>query len=85
MKDTIITVQQKKRELYIWLACLIAAFLFNIVAMLIYSSPVKELITQLHIVIILSFFFYFVVLFFRILGWLILKIFRKNKAASGVA
>jgi len=78
MKDTIITTQQQKRELYILLVCFIGAFIFNIIALLIYKSPVKEVITQLHIVIILALFFYFVVLFFRILGWLFLKVFRKN-------
>ncbi len=78
MKDTIITVQQKKRELYLLLACFIGAFIFNIAALIIYKSPFKELFTQLHIVIILTFFFYFVVLFFRILGWLILMLFRKK-------
>jgi len=74
MKDTIITAQQKKREIVILFLCFIGAFIFNIVAVLLYKSPVKELLTQLHIVVLVTFFFYFAVLFLRIIGWLLLKI-----------
>lgn len=64
-KDTVITSNQKKRELLIIVLCFAAAFVFNIIGIIIYKSPAKELFTQLHIVLILAAFFYLLTLLAR--------------------
>ena len=73
-KDTVITAKQKKQELIIFSACLAAAFIFNIVAINMYDSPVIELITQLHIVFLIACFLYLLIGIFRILFWLIKRL-----------
>lgn len=72
--DTIITATQKKREAWILLACFVGAFIFNIIGIMKFQSPAKELITQLHIVLILSIFFYILTGVFRLIYLLIRKI-----------
>lgn len=64
-RDTVITSKQKLREAWIILGCFAAAFIFNIVGIIKYSSPASELYTQLHIVLLLSVFFYFLIALFR--------------------
>ncbi len=75
MKDTVISKSQKKQELIILLVCFIAAFLFNIYAIIRYSSPLKEIFTQLHIVLMLTVIFYVILAFLRIIWWLLTKIY----------
>lgn len=79
-KDTIITATQKKNELFIFLYCFGGAFLFNIIGIIMYKSPAKELITQLHIVLLLSLFFYLLLAFFRVLIRLITLLVRKVRS-----
>lgn len=78
MKDTIITAKQKKRELFILLLCFLFAYVFNVIAILKFEAPAKELLTQLHIVLLLTVVFYIILLFVRILRWLIIKAFKKS-------
>lgn len=80
LKDTVITADRKKSELLILLYCFIAANVFNLVGIVIYSSPAIELLTQLHIVLLLSLGFYFIVGVFRILFWSVTTLIKRTKA-----
>jgi hypothetical protein len=79
-KDTIISASLKKQELHTFLYCFGAAFIFNIVGILMYKSPAKELFTQLHVVLLLSVFFYLLLTFFRVLIWIIKLLVRKIRS-----
>lgn len=79
MKDTVISAGTKKRELKIFLICLLAAVLFNIISILVYKTPWKELFTQLHVVLLVGLFFYFVSGLIRLLILLTLKVSRKPR------
>lgn len=80
-KDTLITSHQKKRELAIILLCIGAAFIFNLVGIIKFATPAKELFTQLHIVLLVAVFFYVVVGICRLLWLLVRSLFLKKKAA----
>lgn len=54
MKDIIITKNQIKKELIIWLCSLGLAFIINLYAIFKYDTPWIELLTQLHVVLLLS-------------------------------
>ena len=74
-KDTVITANNKRREAWILLACFAGAFIFNIVGIIKFQSPAKEIITQLHIVLILSVFFYVLTGTVRFIYYLLRRIF----------
>ena len=76
MKDIIISKKRIKIELLIWLCCFGVAVLLNIYAVIKYNSNWLELITQLHIVILLSLVIYVVLGLFRVLIWLIKTLFK---------
>ncbi|MGQ1891466.1 hypothetical protein ACT29H_13580 [Thermophagus sp. OGC60D27] len=78
MKNIIITSQQLKRELVIWLLCLVAAVGLNVYAILIYSTSWHELYTKAGYVIVLSFFIYGVLWLLRGLLLLIRYLVRKR-------
>lgn len=67
MKNTVITVKQKKRELYYLLISLIIAFVLNIYSIIKYDSQWKELITTLHITILFSLVIYVLILIIRLI------------------
>jgi hypothetical protein len=77
MKDTILSARWKKRELMILLFSFIAAFLFNIYAVLRYSHPAKEIFTQIHIVLMLTMVFYAIIVLFRFIWWLFYTIYLR--------
>lgn len=58
MKDTVITAAAKRRELKIWLACFIVAFVVNVAAIIYFVTPWYEIFTQLGYVVVLSVSFY---------------------------
>ncbi len=80
-KDTVITARQKRRELAIILICLGAAVIFNLIGIISFGTPAKELVTQLHIVFLVAVFFYLVTGLFRLLWWLIRSVILKKKIA----
>lgn len=65
MKDTVISGKQKKRELIIFLICLFAGTIFNLVAIIKYNTPIQELFTQIHVVVFFSVFLYLLVAILR--------------------
>ena len=76
MKDTVITAKRKKRELLMLLGSFIFAFLMNVYAILKYKQPLKELLTQMHVVVMLSLFIYGTMLLVRILWWLLSLLYK---------
>ncbi len=73
-KDTVITAGQKKREVWILFACFAGAFIFNVVGIIKFQTPVKEVFSQLHIVLVLTVFFYVMTGIFRLIYSLIRKV-----------
>ncbi len=73
-KDTTLTATSKKRELIIFLICFVAAFILNVIGVLTYNSPGKELFTQIHVVILITLVFYGIVILFRVLYYLISRL-----------
>ncbi len=81
MKDTIFTPRQKRREMYILLLAFIAANILNIAGIIAYGTPVKELISQMPVVLAVTLFLYGVVVAFRLVWWFftrVYKIFNKS-------
>lgn len=54
MKDTLITAQRKKKELATALVCLALSFLLNIVCIIVYKTPFREVFTQLGYVVAIA-------------------------------
>lgn len=73
-----ITAKRQRTELIIWGACFVFAFLLNVYSIIAFDTEWKELYTQLLWVLSLSIGFYFLILFFRLLYWLIRSVIRKK-------
>ena len=78
MKDLLIRGKWIKRELYFLLLSFALAVVMNIVGILKHGTQWKELLTQLHVVVILSFVIYILLWFIRLLIMLVLKPFKKQ-------
>lgn len=74
LRDTTITAVQKKRELIIILVCFLAAYLLNVIGIIQHKSPAKELITQLHVVLLVAGVFYGTVILLRVLYYMISRL-----------
>ena len=78
MKDITIKAKTIKRELYFLLLSFALAFIMNIVGIAKHGTQWKELITQIHVVLILTFIIYLLLWFVRLLAMLVLRPFRKK-------
>ncbi|AQQ08919.1 hypothetical protein L21SP3_00712 [Sedimentisphaera cyanobacteriorum] len=68
MKDLVISAKTIKKELLIWLLCFLAAFGMNVYSIIKFdNTSFIELITQLHIVVILSFVFFALLYLLRLI------------------
>ncbi len=76
MKDTVLTQARKKRELYILLFAFIAAIILNLIGILKYGTPVKELVTEFPMTLAVTLFLYAVVTGLRLIWWLLSGIYR---------
>ena len=72
MKDTVITAQAKKRELWILLACFVVANIANWVAIIRFSAPWYEVFTQIGYVLFTTVVIYALTALVRV-AWRILK------------
>ena len=77
MKDTIITGEQKKRELYYLLSSFIFAFLLNVFSVIKFKHPAIELLSQILVVILVAAFIYLTVVVLRLVWWLIYKLYKQ--------
>ena len=73
MKDSIITVKQKKTEIKILIICFGLAFLLNIYSIIYYHTEWKELITMLPTLLGVTFVLYFILWLPRLIFYLIKK------------
>ncbi|MGD8782509.1 MAG: hypothetical protein PVH88_26575 [Ignavibacteria bacterium] len=67
MKDITIPGQLIKKEIRIWVSCLVIAVLVNIYAIVEYNASWVEVISQLHTELLLAFLFYLVATSVRII------------------
>jgi len=79
MKDIVIKKKRIKKELKVLLICFVISFLSSIWAVFKYKAPAIEILTSLHYVIVAAIVLYFIYSFLRIIGFLVMKIFRKLK------
>lgn len=77
-RDSTIFAASKKREVIIYLSCFTGAFILNVIGIIQYKSPAKELITQLHVVLIVSLVLYGTVIALRILYHLISRLWMRK-------
>ncbi len=70
MKDLIITSRQLKKEIYILSACFAAAFLTNIVSIIIFKTPWYEIFTQIGYVVVITIVLYLIIVFSRFIIYL---------------
>ena len=77
MKETVITAGRKKLELWILVGCMIVAYILNVIGIIKYSSPAKELITQIPLVLLVGLILYGLSGLLRGLFYLIFKSWRK--------
>lgn len=80
MKDIIIKGNQIKKEIIIWLVCFFSAVLLNVYAIVIYDTGWVELLSQLHIVLLVSCVIYFFVGIIRIAFNLLMRMVRKKES-----
>ena len=77
-RDTTITNTAKKRELIIFLVCFLGATVLNVVGMIRNQSPAWELVTQLHVVLLVALVFYGTVVLLRILYYLVSRLWTRK-------
>ena len=73
-RDTTITAAMKRRELIIFGICFLGAYVMNVIGIIKNQSPARELITQLHVVLLVSLVFYGAVILLRILYYLVSRL-----------
>ena len=71
MKDTLVTARRKKTEIITALVCFALAFLLNIVCIIVYKTPFKEVFTQIGYIVVISIALYVIWTAIRLLVWLI--------------
>ena len=79
MKDIIITSQKLKRERNIYLLSFILAFIVSVIAIIVYSRPWIEVISQIGYVIVISIFIYFILWIPRGILSVLIRLFRRKK------
>ena len=79
MKDIIITSKKLKQERNIFLLSFLLAFIINVIAIIIYSRPWIEIISQIGYVIVISFFIYLILWIPRGILIFLSNIFRRKK------
>ena len=79
MKDIIITSKKLKQERNIFLLSFLLAFIINVIAIIIYSRPWIEIISQIGYVIVISFFIYLILWIPRGILIFLSDLFRRKK------
>lgn len=78
-RDIVIKSDTVKRELIVFLACFIFAFLMNVFAIVRAGTSWNELFTQLGYVIVIALVVYLLLMPLRLVVWLIMRPFRRKK------
>ena len=79
MKDIIITSKKLKQERNIYLLSFLIAFIINVLAIIVYSRPWIEIISQIGYVIVISFFIYLILWIPRGILIFSARLFRRKK------
>ncbi len=79
MRDIVISSKRIRTELFTLLICFIVANLLNLYAIISYSTPFVELLTQLGYVFIFSLVLYIVWSLLRIVFYAIKKLVKSKK------
>ena len=79
MKDIIITSKKLKQERNIFLLSFLLAFIINVIAIIVYSRPWIEVISQIGYVIAISFLIYFLIWIPRGILAIAVYFFRRRK------
>jgi hypothetical protein len=77
-RDTTISAAVKKKELIIFLSCFLGAYVLNVIGIIQHHSPAKELITQLHVVLLVALVIYGIVVALRILYYLVSRLWNRK-------
>lgn len=77
-RDTTISAAVKKKELIIFLFCFLGAYVLNVIGIIQHQSPAKELITQLHVVLLVALVIYGIVVVLRILYHLVSRLWNRK-------
>lgn len=79
MKDIIITSKKLKQERNIYLLSFLLAFVINVIAIIVYSRPWIEIVSQIGYVIVISFFIYLILWIPRGIIAFSIHLFRRKK------
>mgnify|MGYP006972343534 CR=1 FL=1 len=74
MKDILISSKRQKTELIIIIVCFIAAFIMNVVSIIVYKTEWSELWTQILWMLVITCGFYALTIVVRILIWLVRRL-----------
>ncbi|GEM_PF-1604122 len=83
MKDFVIKAKVVKRELMILLGAFVLSFFSNIYAIIVHDGQWSELLSQLHVVVLLTLFLYFLVLLIRLIYLGVKFLWRSLSSKSG--
>ena len=76
--DTTITGAKKKRELIIFLLCFLGAYVLNVIGIIKHHTPARELVTQLHVVLLVALVLYGAVIILRVLYYLVSRLWTRK-------
>lgn len=79
MKDIVITAKRLKKEVLLFTICFIIGIMLNIISIAIYKTQWKELITQLHVVLLVAIVLYILIVLIRIIVFAIKQILKKRR------
>ena len=77
-RDTTITGAMKKRELIIFLLCFLGANVLNVIGIIKHQTPARELVTQLHVVLLVALVLYGAVIILRVLYYLVARFWNRQ-------
>lgn len=77
-RDTVLFAASKKRELIIFFSCFLGAYILNVIGIIQFKTPARELLTQLHVVLIVSLVLYGTVVALRILYYLVSRMWNRK-------
>ena len=74
------TAAIRKREGIIFVFCFAGAYSLNVIGIIKHHSPIRELVTQLHVVLLVALVLYGTIVILRVLYYLISQFWIKKKS-----
>jgi len=69
MKDIVVKASVIRRELILLGVLFLVAFMMNVYAIVVHQGQWSELLSQLHVVVLLTLFLYVLILLIRLVFW----------------